>query len=76
MRKILLNNFGLTMVTTMEGEHLMVKAIFDRISPDITGYYEMDTQCARSRILLYTLTLFKKDFPNIFNGLNLPRYDV
>ena len=34
------------------------------------------SQCARSRILLYTLTLFKKDFPNFFNGLNLPRYDV
>ena len=34
------------------------------------------TQCARSRILLYTLTIFLEDFPNIFNGLNLPRYDV
>merc|ERR1712198_645928 len=37
MRKILLNNFGLTVVTTMEGEDLMVKAIYDRISPDITA---------------------------------------
>ena len=33
------------------------------------------TQCARSKILLYTLALKKKDFPNIFNGFNL-RYDV
>merc|ERR1712198_273893 len=58
MRKILLNNFGLTMVTTMEGEDLMVKAIYDRISPDITGYYEMDRE---ENLLL----LLQQTFPNI-----------
>ena len=58
MRKILLNNFGLTMVTTMEGEDLMVKAIYDRISPDVTGYYEMDRE---ENLLL----LLQQTFPNI-----------
>merc|ERR1712198_258913 len=58
MRKILLNNFGLTMVTTMEGEDLMVKAIYDRISPDVTGYFEMDRE---ENLLL----LLQQTFPNI-----------
>merc|ERR1712198_244337 len=58
MRKILLNNFGLTMVTTMEEEDLMVKAIYDRISPDITGYYEMDRE---ENLLLF----LQQTFPNI-----------
>ena len=58
MRKILLNNFGLTMITTTEGEHLMVKAIYDRISPDITGFYEMDRE---ENLLL----LLQQIFPDI-----------
>merc|ERR1712032_1765509 len=58
MRKVLLNNFGLTVITTMEGEHLMEKAIYDRISPDITGYYEMDKE---ENLLL----LLQQTFPDI-----------
>merc|ERR1712198_430832 len=42
----------------MEGEDLMVKAIYDRISPDTTGYYEMDRE---ENLLL----LLQQTFPNI-----------
>ena len=59
MRKVLLNNFGLTVITTMEGEHLMEKAIYDQISPDITGYYEMDKE---ENLLLL---LLQQIFPDI-----------
>ena len=42
MRKMLVNNFGLTIVTTMEEEHLMAKYTFDKISLAISGFYELD----------------------------------
>ena len=42
MRKMLLNNFGLTIITTMEEEHLMAKTTFDKISLAISGFYELD----------------------------------
>merc|ERR1711990_545795 len=64
MRKVLLNNFGLTVITTMEGEHLMEKAIYDRISPDITGYYEMDKE---ENLLL----LLQQTFPDILERMKL-----
>ena len=42
MRKMLVNNFGLTIITTMEEEHLMAKYTFDKISLAISGFYELD----------------------------------
>lgn len=42
MRKMLVNSFGLTIITTMEEEHLMAKYTFDKISLAISGFYELD----------------------------------
>ena len=57
MRKVLLNNFGVTVITTMvEGEQLMEKAIYDRVSPDINGFYQMDKE--ENLLLLLQQTFF------------------
>ena len=58
MRMMLVNNFGLTIITTMEEEHLMVKTTFDKISPAISGFYELDHE---ENLLL----LLQHKIPNI-----------
>ena len=58
MRKMLLNNFGLTIITTMEEEHLMAKTTFDKISLAISGFFELDHE---ENLLL----LLQNKVPNI-----------